>query len=55
MASTYLFALKRKKDLLDERIHEEQLHPSCDHLAVRRMKEQKLHLKEQIERLQDHA
>lgn len=55
MASTHLFALKRKKELLEREIREELKHASCDQFLVRRKKEEKLHIKEQIARLEERA
>lgn len=55
MASTYLFALKRKKELLDQQIREEMKHASHDEFLIRRKKEEKLHIKEQIARLEQSA
>lgn len=55
MASTHLFALKKKKENLERDIRSEMSHPAHDHFMIRRLKEEKLHLKEQIERLERHA
>lgn len=55
MASTHLFALKRKKELLDQQIREEMKHASHDEFLIRRKKEEKLHIKEQIARLEQSA
>ncbi len=52
MASTHLFALKKKHDTLNNKIQEEYRHPASDDLQIRRLKEERLHLREQIERLE---
>lgn len=52
MASPHLKALKKRHADLEEKIRLEQAHAARNEGAVRRMKEQKLHIKEEIERLQ---
>jgi len=51
MARTHLQALQRKKETLEQKIHRESTHAARNDLIIRRLKEQKLHLKEQIERM----
>ena len=53
MASTRLFALKMKHKKLEQEIREEHSHAYCDDFTVRRLKEQKLRLKEEIEKLEN--
>ncbi len=48
---SHLTELRRKHRLLSETIEEEQRKPSVDDLSIKRLKLQKLHLKEEIERL----
>jgi hypothetical protein len=52
MASTHLFALKKKHETLNDKIREEYQHPAGNDFEIRRMKEERLHLREQIERLE---
>ncbi len=52
MPNTHLEALQRKHHVLEAKIHEELTHPASDDLKIRRLKEEKLHLKEEISRLQ---
>ena len=51
MQTAHLKKLQQKHRELEEKIHEEYKHPSGDDLLVRRLKEEKLHLREEIERL----
>ncbi len=53
MGSTHLFALKKKHESLEKRIHLEQASLSGDGILLRRLKEEKLHLKEQIYRIEE--
>lgn len=55
MAQAHLSALKRKHEALEEKIRQESAHAAKDESAIRRLKEQKLHLKEEIARLQGQA
>lgn len=51
MVEAHLKALQKRHADLDEKIHKESLHAARNEQAIRRMKEQKLHVKEEIERL----
>lgn len=53
--SSHLDELRRKHQTLSTKIEQEQRHPSADDLELRDLKRKKLHLKEQIERLAQHA
>ena len=50
MQTAHLKKLQQKHRDLEQRIHEELKHPSGDDLLIRRLKEEKLHLREEIER-----
>lgn len=55
MATAHLSALQRRHEELEERLQGELKHVARDDTAIRRLKEQKLHIKERIERMQgDH-
>ncbi len=43
--------LRKKHQVLSDTIEREQRHPSADDLQINDLKRQKLHLKEEIERL----
>ena len=49
---SHLEELRKKHAAIAERIEDEQRHPGADDLAIRQLKVQKLHLKEEIARLQ---
>jgi hypothetical protein len=49
--SSHLDQLRHKHEALKEKIREEERRPGSDHLAITAMKREKLHLKEEIERL----
>lgn len=51
MVEAHLKALQKRHAELDEKIHKELTHSARNDLSIRRMKEQKLHVKEEIERL----
>lgn len=51
MMHSHLKALERKHENLERAIHEEDRHASRDDRVIRQLKEAKLHVKEQIERL----
>lgn len=51
MVEAHLKALQKRHAELDAKIHQESVHSARNELAIRRMKEQKLHVKEEIERL----
>ncbi len=53
MGSTHLFALKKKHENIDRKIYEEQGRPASNDLQLRRLKEERLHLKEQIYRIEE--
>ncbi|MBD3626315.1 MAG: DUF465 domain-containing protein [Rhodobacteraceae bacterium] len=45
--------LRKKHEVLSKKIEEEQRSPASDDLEITDMKRQKLHLKEEIERIAD--
>lgn len=49
--ASHLDQLRQKHESLDVKIREEQRRPGVDNLAITALKREKLHLKEQIERL----
>lgn len=51
MVQAHLQALQRKHEELEARIHKEGKHAARDEDMIRRLKEQKLHVKEQIAKL----
>jgi hypothetical protein len=53
--SAHLHELSEKHRQLDRRIAEEMARPGSDDQEIRRMKQQKLRLKEEIDRLQASA
>lgn len=55
MAQAHLSALKRKHEALEEKIRIESAHAAKDEAAIKKLKEQKLHLKQEITRLQEGA
>lgn len=50
MATAHLHALKKKHADLEEKIRTEYRHPTANPHDLRRLKEKKLHLKEEIAR-----
>lgn len=53
MATAHLSALQKRHEDLEHRIRDEMKHAARDETEIRRLKEQKLHIKERIERLQE--
>ncbi len=53
--SAHLHELSEKHRQLDRRIEEEMARPGSDDVEIRRMKRQKLKIKEEIDRLQVHV
>jgi len=53
--SAHLHELSERHRQLDRRIAEEMSRPGSDDLEIRRMKQQKLRIKEEIDRLQASA
>ena len=49
--SSHLDQLRHKHESLKVKIREEERRPSVNHLEITAMKREKLHLKEEIERL----
>lgn len=49
--SSHLDQLRHKHESLKVKIREEERRPGTDHLAITALKREKLHLKEEIERL----
>ena len=50
--SSHLIQLREKHQALKVRIREEERRPGIDHLELVQLKREKLHLKEEIHRLQ---
>ena len=48
MAQAHLNALRKKHENLEQRIHDESNHAARNDLEIRRMKQEKLHIMEQI-------
>lgn len=44
----HLHALQKKHAALEEKIHKESIRPARNDVVIRRLKEQKLHVKEEI-------
>lgn len=53
MSSTHVDALERKLTQLDKKIHDEMCHLSSDDQEIRRMKKERLHIEEEIEKFRD--
>lgn len=53
--SAHVSELRRKHEALDARIAREARHPGTDELTLTALKREKLHLKEQIDRLSNGA
>jgi len=53
MQTAHLKALKTKHSKLEQDIHSEMAHASCDDNRIERLKKEKLHIKEQIARTQE--
>ncbi len=51
MIQAHLQALQKKREKLKAKIRDESLHAARDEVAIRRMKEQNLHLKEEMRRM----
>lgn len=49
--ASHLEQLKARHNALKVKIKEEELHPGANHLDIVAMKREKLHVKEEIERL----
>lgn len=49
--ASHLDQLKARHQALEVKIKKEQTHPGADHLNIVAMKREKLHVKEEIERL----
>ncbi len=49
--ASHLDQLKSRHQALKSKIKEEEMHPSADHLEIAAMKREKLHVKEEIEKL----
>jgi hypothetical protein len=48
---SHLSELRRKHEMLSERIEQEQRHPGSDDMAISSLKKEKLKLKEEITRI----
>ncbi len=48
---SHLSELRKKHQKLSDTIEAEERHPGSDDLSIRQLKRQKLHIKEEIERL----
>ena len=53
--SSHLDQLRQKHEALKVRIKGEERRPGVDHLEITAMKREKLHIKEEIERLAHHT
>ncbi|MGQ9365661.1 YdcH family protein [Azospirillum sp. ST 5-10] len=51
---SHIAALRQRHAELDEKIQREEAHVAFNSIEVQRMKMEKLHLKEQLERLRHH-
>ena len=51
MLQAHLAALQKKHEKVEKMLHEERIHLSSSDDAIRRLKEERFHLKEEIERL----
>ncbi|TPE48856.1 YdcH family protein [Amaricoccus solimangrovi] len=49
---SHLTELRKKHQALSDVIDTEQRHPACDDLSLKQLKLKKLHLKEEIQRLE---
>lgn len=49
--ASHLEQLRARHEALKVRIREEEQHPGADHLGIVALKREKLHVKEEIERL----
>ena len=49
--ASHLDQLRARHQALEIRIKEEEMHPSADHLEIVALKREKLHVKEEIERI----
>lgn len=49
---SHLTELRKKHQALSDVIETEQRHPGCDDLSIKQLKLRKLHLKEEIQRLE---
>lgn len=54
-AASHILALQKKHEEIDKKIHQELTHAARDDIAIRRLKEQRLYLRDEIERLQGDA
>lgn len=52
--SSHLTELRKKHQNLSAEVERQERSPSCDHLTIADLKKQKLRIKEQITRLQQH-
>lgn len=54
MAVSHIRALQKKHDVLEQKIHEELVRPARDEQMIKKLKVERLHVQEQLERLQAH-
>ena len=52
---SHLAELERRHEALKREIHEAQSHPGFDEFEVAQLKRRKLHIKDEIAKLQKHA
>jgi hypothetical protein len=52
MQNSHLRALKEKHERIERYIHTERAHPARDEIMIERMKKERLHLREEIERVE---
>jgi hypothetical protein len=54
MAVSHIRALQKKHDKIEARIHEELGHPARDEQVIKKLKVERLHIQEELERLTEH-
>jgi hypothetical protein len=51
MARAHVKALQKKRETLEKKIHQELVHAARDEQAIKRLKRQRLHVEEELSRL----
>lgn len=54
MAVSHIRALQEKHEKIEQKIHQELKHPAHDDQTIKKLKLERLHLQEQLERLTTH-
>ena len=54
MAVSHIRALQQKHDIIEEKIHKELGHPARDDQTIKKLKLERLHIQEELERLTTH-